>query len=559
MRRLRFFALSILLVAVPVLVHAHGDKYLEFNPDSSSSLKVSDVAAPSQIFLAQNDFLGGFDFFIANPDSSGTATFSFINEQGIVIATRTVTIPTIALTSDGTRFHIDFNSQLPVLADSKYSIKVTSSMSDLRLYYSDRVQIVSHNAPAVSPYTMGVGMLGSEEQIFSFKYALYEGIEASAPIISNLAWSVITPTEMRIGFNTNEAVDFKLEYGVGSYSQVIDFSGGYKFCVEGVLTCNIEISVSPDTTYQYRLTAKDSWGNQSQIVGTFTSGQTQTPTPTPPPTDNPPVISNLRIVDVANDSVSVAWTTNEISNSRLLMVYGGFISVTAVSDPTFELEHYLEIGGGLSGSTPYLAEVTSIDLGNNQAEASISFTTLGGQPSPSPTPSPTVSGSPTPSPTSSPAPSASSGPLPSASATSSPPASPEPSISPSPSSSGDGSDMQITWSPPSGGEPSDGYRVDVFDKDGNLVKTVYAPAGSHEAEVTDLAEGEYTTIIYQNDEGVFKKVARPKTFKAGDDTFMRRLLALWPYLLLAFGSLVGFLIWRKVKGNSSQTLRSSVS
>src|SRR3989344_8126010 len=147
MMRRHLLYVIFLLGLVPFFSSAHGDKYLEFNPDKSSSLKDADVATPSQIFFAQSDFLGGFDLWLANPGSAGTATFALVNEQGIVLTTKTVTVPTTAITSSGTKFHVDFNSQLPVLANDKYGIRLTTSMSELRLYYSDRVQVVSHNAP----------------------------------------------------------------------------------------------------------------------------------------------------------------------------------------------------------------------------------------------------------------------------------------------------------------------------------------------------------------------------------------------------------------------------
>lgn len=524
----------------PSFVSAHGDKYLEFNPDMSSSLKDVDVAIPSQIFFAQNDFLGGFDLWLANPGSAGTAIFALLNEQGIVIAIKTVTIPTIAVTSSGTKFHVDLNSQLPVLADDKYSIRITTSMPEIRLYYSDRIQVISHNAPFVSPYVAGVAMLGGEEQYFSFKYALYETNETSAPIISNIGWSVVSETQMKIDFNANEAVDYRIEYGPSGqeYDQVTNFFGDYEFCTEGILTCAITIPVSPDTTYQYRLTAKDVWGNQGQVTGTFASGQSQVPTFTPPPADIPSIISNLRIVDVANNSVSVAWTTNEATSSRLLVVLNGFISVTAVSDPTFELEHYLEIVSGLSGSTPYSAEVTSIDLGSNQTEASISFTTLGAIPTPTLTPSP----SPTTSPTNSPNPS----PIVSGVPPTTGGPSPSPQISTSSLPSPEGAHTgTIEWNAPTGGEPSDGYRIDIFDKDGKLVRTVFAQSSSRSTDIPELNNGEYTVVVYANNDGVFKKVAPPTKLKI-EPSFVKRILGFWPYLLAA-AILIGILIWQMLK------------
>ncbi|MDP3697925.1 MAG: hypothetical protein Q8R55_08060 [Candidatus Taylorbacteria bacterium] len=562
----KFFLFSnILLLFAPCFVFAHGTNYLEFNPDSGQSLKVADVATPSQVFFAQNDFLGGFDVWLANSGSSGTATFALLNEQGSVLTSKAVAVPYIAETLNGTNFHVDFNSQLTVLADDKYSIRVTSSMPELRLYYSNRVGLIAHNAPFLSPYIAGVAKLGSEEQTFSFKYALYETTETSAPIISNVVWTIVSGTQMRVDFNANEPVDYRVEYGPSGqgYTQSTNFTGGYQFCAEGIALCSINISVSPNTAYQYLLTVKDSWGNQSQSSGTFISGQVQTPTPTPSPTPSTssgptpsasatptgsvtptpdstsspqasptgssapppppppppspqdkiaPIISNLRIVSVTDRSVKVAWTTNETANSHLLISTPLLITVTDASDPTMELEHLLEVTSGLFPDQHYVAKATSIDLGSNLTKASINFTTL-------------RTAIPTPSSQSSPTNQQQSG------------------VSTTSTTSSSGSNTGLVqWGTSSGGEPSDSYRVDVFDKNGKLVKTLLVAKGFNSAEVPGLADGEYSVIVYANNDGVFEKIDQPVQLKAGEKPFIKRLLAFWPYLLIA-AALIGIFVW----------------
>jgi len=534
-----FLFLSVLLFLNPLFVFAHGTNYLEFNPDQSNSLKVVDVATPSQVFFAQNDFLGGLDVWVANPGSSGTATFALLNDQGSTLTSKTVTIPYVAQISSGIKFHVDFNSQIAVLADEKYSIRITSSMPELRFYYSDRVQLISHNAPFVSPYITGVAKLGSEEQTFSFKYALYETTESSAPIILNVGWTVVSSTEMRVDFNANEPVDYKIEYGPSGqgYTQSTNFTGGYQFCAEGIGLCGINISVSPGNTYQYRLTIKDSWGNQSQSTGTFVSGQGQTPTPTPSPTGSgspapsptttptgtppppslsptptpdlsPLVVSNARVVSATDKSVQVAWTTNKAANSHLLISTPFLITITDATDPTMELEHLLA-AGSLAPNTSYVAKVTSIDAVNNTTDVSINFMTM-----------PTV--------------------LPSVSPT------PQPSNPPNPiTTSSNDSGGSITWNSSPGGEPSDGYRIDIFDENGNLIRTVNVPAGSNRANIPGLNEGEYSVIVYKNNDGVFEKINQPAKLKV-EPSFTKRLFAFWWALIPLLVGL-GYIIWRNYK------------
>ena len=89
---LLIFIVLFMVSEVEPFVFAHGTNYLEFNPDQSSSLKVVDVATPSQVFFAQNDFLGGLDIWVANPGSAGTATFALLNAGGSVLSSKNVSI-----------------------------------------------------------------------------------------------------------------------------------------------------------------------------------------------------------------------------------------------------------------------------------------------------------------------------------------------------------------------------------------------------------------------------------------------------------------------------------
>ena len=559
---------------VPLFIFAHGTNYIEFNPDSAESLKMIDGAAPSQVFYVQNDFLGGADLWIANPGSSGLATFDLLNDQGYILTSKTVTISTIAQTGNGTRLHVDFGSQIAVLADKKYSIRVVSSMPELQLYYSDRIQVVSHNAPFLSEYITGVGKLGSDEQTFSFKHALYETTESSAPIISNVAWTVISPTQMRVDFNANEPVDYKVEYGPSGqgYTQSVNFAGGYKFCAEGVATCNFVVNVVPNTTYQHILSVKDSWGNQSQTNGTFESGQSQTPTPvltpstslgptsspqaTPTPStsstsspqassgpsptsssttlpaDNtPPIISNLRIVLLTDTSVQIAWTTNEAANSHLLISTPFFITITDTSDPTMELEHLLKINSGLGPNVAYVAKVTSIDPGSNESQDSINFTTLPPtyiNPPSSQQPS-QINQTNQSNQTSQTSQGGQSGQSQSSQVTT--------------SSSGSGGYVQ--WGEPLSGEPSSGYRVDVFNKDGNLVETITVPTSSFGVKILDLKDGDYSIIVYANNDGVFEKIDQPIKLIVSPPLTQRLLNFWWALIPLLVG--LGYMFWRNLK------------
>ena len=84
----------------------------------------------------------------------------------------------------------------------------------------------------------------------------------------------------------------------------------------------------------------------------------------------------------------------------------------------------------------------------------------------------------------------------------------------------------------------------VFDKNGKLVKTVMVSDKSTKAEITNLPDGEYKTIVYGNDKGVFKKVGPPTTSKVGNKSFLEVVYSFWQYILGAGAVLVAFGIWK---------------
>ncbi len=557
-RILKYTWLVVAVFIFPILASAHGNNYFEFNPDPfrTKSFNVSSAGVIYEVFLPSNEFLGGFDIWLDNSGSSGLTSFE-LWRNGNLITTKSISIPHIDPIAGGQKVHVDWSSLVSIVGNSQYKIKISSSMPELQIYYASRIKFLGHNETHISDYLNGAAEIDGEEKEFSFKFALYETSEVSVPVISNISWAIISEGEMKVSFNANEPVDYRIEYGPSGqgYNQNSNFSGNYSFCNESVSACNITVSVVPNTTYQYTLTVKDFWGNQGQATGTFTSGQTQSPLPTPTPTEVPFVISNFRVVSKTDKSLEVAWTTNEVANSNLLVSFSSdLITITAVSDPTFELEHLLETDSVLSPGTTYTARVTSADLNNNRSSASLSFTTLSAQtmmPSPSPIPSTSSGPSPTPWPSSSPAGTTN----PQISSQTSPTPLATNIVTSSSSSGGDTNIGTVRWNSPVTGEPSNGYRVDVFDEEGKLVTTILVSDKSHGIEVPDLADGEYTVIVYANNDGVFKKIDKPTELKAGESSFIERLISFWPYLLIVV-ALIGVLIWKR---QASQKIPQVVS
>lgn len=567
------FAIVIGFGLLPMQIFALGTSYFEFNPDYFKTQSINILAeggTVAQVFLPVNEFFGGFDIWFDNSGSSGPATFELYDQSNNLVASETITIPHINPVAGGQRTHIDWDSQVSVIGSHKYKINIRSILPDLQIYYSDRIGFLSHNAPQQSAYLNGSAEINGEEKEFSFMFSLYERAEISLPVISNANVVILSADQAKINFNVNEPVDYKIDYGLSqNYSQSRPFTGNYSVCISGVTVCSIVFNVSPNSVYYYQLTVKDVWGNQRQVSGNFTSlidgnskstpifsatpvataplVQSQTTTPsslsktTKSPDLTPPIISNTKVAYLDDKSVHIAWTTDKAADSNLLISFTtDRITITAQSDTTLELEHFLKIDGTLNPKTKYFATITSHDVINNTASASLDFTTLAlGQVPPPVANQPSIPTQPNQNTVAN---------QPSA------PTQPNQNNSSSQSANSivnsvtvnnsetDSKSIIINWS--SSADPSNGYRIDVFDENNNLVKSVTAKNTERSATITGINRANKTIIVYTNNNGVFEKVSAPVKTVPIEPAFIQSLLRMRYVLIIPIIMLVGIFVWK---------------
>lgn len=513
----------------------HAALYYEFAPDYAQSLLVASSETPSEVFLPQNEFLSGFDLWLSNADQAGQATITLLGPTGAQLSAQTVELPAIADTEDGTRYHVNLPGQIAVTGNAAYRIQITSAMPTLRLYYASQIRLLPYNGVPPPIYTGGLARLGSTDQAYSFKFSLYENLEHSAPVISSVQTTQDQIDHAILSFNANEPVDWHVSYAPAGQANgiIIDWTGSYASCLPTIRACSAVLSVIPDTLYNFTLSVRDNWGNTTTFNGTFTSlanGQTPPPSPgsspsaaspTPTPDTSAPVMTNTRIATLTTTTASFAWTTNEAANSIVVVQLAPIlISVGGSSDATLELEHFITITN-LSPDTYYQATITSRDAFNNAARAIITFLTPRQQaPSSSPTPTPA----------------------------STPVGSTSPTPSPVIQTTGPDDNPTISWPTPASGEPSDGYRIDVFDQNNQLIKTITVSANTHQIQLADIPLGQDRVVIYTNNDGTYQKVAAPAEVNIKKRPLLERLVSSAPYIL---GSIVlviaGAIVVLKIK------------
>lgn len=463
MKRLtRFLAFS--LLAFPLLAFAHGTVYFEFAPDAwaSKRLIVSAGEAPYQLFQPASDLtLTAFDLWADNTGEAGPVTFILADSEGTTLATKNITLPELAAIPGGNRLHVNLPSDVQLHAGTTYSIKIDSSLLGFGLYYADRLLFLDHNQEFTSEYINGTARLGQVEQPFTFKLALR------------------TPESAGATSNDEDA---------------------------------------------------------------------ETSTPTVPAPTQHIAISNARVTSVTATTATLAWSTDIASNSSASArnQINPLYVVSSAYDPTFELEHTLTITG-LSPSANYFADVFS-SQGSELVLTTytISFTTLAYQPvstPPNPTAPPPAPPAPTtpaqqpstqqtapPStqttpPTTNTTPAAgttggqtgtatqgtgTSGATGSSGTTGSTTATGGPAITVGAGSDSD--ETAISWNVPAAGAPTNGYRIDIFDRNHNLERQIRVPAGTNIKEIAQLDTGLHHVVIYADNDGVYTKVAPSTTF-----------------------------------------------
>ncbi|MCC6934115.1 MAG: fibronectin type III domain-containing protein [Candidatus Yanofskybacteria bacterium] len=529
------WTLAIIGIVYALSSIVHAAPYTEFAPDYAQSLLVASSETPSEVFLPLNDHFSGMDLWLSNAGNPGDATFALFNPSGTLVGERAITIPAIADSETGARVHVALPAQIAVSGNQAYRMRITATEPHLRLYYATAQKLLAHNGAPLPAYTNGIARLGDEDTSFSFLYALYESTETTPPQISGVTITQINPTQATMAFSSNEPVDRRIEYNTAS----LDWTGQYASCLTGVQTCTATLAVTQGT-YTYTLTIRDSWGNQSSATGTFTISGTEpspsptqnpsptgsptpttSPTPTPTPDTAVPIITNARTVTMTPTSATFAWTTNEPATSTVVaQLTPLLITVGGNSDATLELEHYITVNN-LPPDTYLRATITSNDASGNAGKTTLNILTpkeLAVTPTPSTPPQTTQAPMPTPS---------------------------------ALAASDTGGQPNIQWPPAAPGQPTNEYRIDVFDGSGNLVRSVAVPADQYTATLRDLPDSEYRVIVYANHGGAFEKVAPPTTVRVHKPSPIERVSATAPYALasvaIAIGITIGVLKLRRPK------------
>ncbi len=186
--------------------------------------------------------------------------------------------------------------------------------------------------------------------------------DLTPPTISDVQTSNVFPDSVTIVWNTDEAADTYVEFGLdANYGSVVGKDESVNQHEQGLG------GLLPETTYHFRVLSTDLRGNQAASDDfTFT---------TRPEDQTPPAFSNVTAKNIAMNSATISWNTDEPGDSQveygLDTNYGSFTTL----DPALTLAHNQELTG-LQENTIYHYRVWSTDeLGNRGPSEDFVFRT----------------------------------------------------------------------------------------------------------------------------------------------------------------------------------------
>ncbi|MFA5133315.1 MAG: carboxypeptidase regulatory-like domain-containing protein [Patescibacteria group bacterium] len=178
--------------------------------------------------------------------------------------------------------------------------------------------------------------------------------DTTPPAISNVQAINITQIGATITWDTNEAADSFVEYGL---SDAYGLDSASSTALEISHSLNI-VGLAADTLYHFRVRSKDGSNNQA-FSGDYTFRTVKAADTTPP------VISNIRVVDITGISAAILWDTNEAASSSVK--YGLNSQYGSVrGNDTLTVTHRIELNN-LIPDTEYYFQVLSGDVAGNVA------------------------------------------------------------------------------------------------------------------------------------------------------------------------------------------------
>lgn len=318
---------------------------------------------------------GTYYFSVTAYDASGGQS-GFSNEVSTAIPSGTDTQPPVisGVTSTGVSYAgatINWLTDEP--ADSQVQYGTSTSYGATSVFDGTLLSAHSVSLSGLSPGTTYHYRTNSRDAAgnlaHSADYTFTTPVppDITPPTISGVASFAVTVSAATVSWSTNEASDSQVEYGTSiSYGSSTALNSSMVTWHSQGLS-----GLASSTTYHYRVKSRDAAGNLA-VSGDFTL------TPPAPPDATPPAISGVDSSTVTETGTTIAWTTNEASDSQVEYGTSTAYGTSTLLDPTMVTVHS-EALSGLTPSATYHYRVRSRDAAGNLAvSADYTFATISG-------------------------------------------------------------------------------------------------------------------------------------------------------------------------------------
>ncbi|MFP4459155.1 MAG: hypothetical protein ACLFSQ_06185 [Candidatus Zixiibacteriota bacterium] len=171
--------------------------------------------------------------------------------------------------------------------------------------------------------------------------------------IKNIEVINISETAVKIDWETSDSSNCQIFYGQNNYSSYASDSS-----LSMIHTLNLQ-NLMPSSDYKFKIIAETPDSRFDEVENRRFSTMADTVAP---------VISNIRLLSTTSNSMSIAWETNEVTNSLIkwgeTAAYNGMQS----SDNDSTTEHYTTISG-LQHVTDYHIKIDATDISGNSTSS----------------------------------------------------------------------------------------------------------------------------------------------------------------------------------------------
>ncbi len=329
----------------------------------------------------------------SNIGNISDSSYTFTTQAGPVISN--VTVPSIFDNEATISWKTD------IAGDSQVTYSINPDMSEPTNTVGSGALVTAHSVVlsglnSGTKYYYYVSTTDSDDNIATDKnvidgvinyYNFVTTIDTSAPVISNVATSLIGENGVAITWTTDKPALSQVNWGLtADLGTLTDESSTYTFDHSVILT-----ELSDTEEYFYKVLSKDRNDHTTESsVYSFTTLSPTTVTETVTVTvggggstrDNRdlsvPVVNDVKVIQIGSTSAVITFTTSKIANG--LVAYGKTIAYGFTSgDPnTYSLTHRV-ILVGLSPKTIYHFKIEASDVYENTGSGDdVTFTTLDG-------------------------------------------------------------------------------------------------------------------------------------------------------------------------------------